>query len=153
MTNDYYNKGRVARRTNIERTANPYKKELKFPLWQRPFITKRTKRLAKEEATLNWYRGWDDEDNVLNLEEEHETIKEAQQAFAEECFKDHKRLNFLLTNYLRRNGGYVDLAILAAMRADFGNSNLDVIKFKEWIDTAMSKQSDSSDAYKVMGKS
>jgi ribosomal protein L17 len=141
----FFNQGHQARENNQLREQNPYKTGFSFTLSQRLFYTRLAKQTFEKEAKELWYSGWDkanEEQTIVNERIQlNEATKAAQERFAIECVKDHERLSFLLNHFLKRNGGYIDLQVLAALRVEFGDHpQMDIVKFKLWIDNEIAKQ-------------
>jgi hypothetical protein len=132
--------GKQARNNHQDFESNPYLK-YKIPLLKRLVMTSRARREYKEWLVQEWNEGWIEAnaDFILieNRIHQEELELQAQRIFDAECFMDHKRLQFLLDNFLKRNGGYLDLQLLAIAKLDYGKHETDVATFKRWIDTAM----------------
>lgn len=144
MKPNFKEQGQLARQQNQLRSSNPYINTIQLPLWKRLTISKFNQKLLRQQAEQEWYEGYDEE-NAKQIQIDHQRrIAEAELIFAQECLQDHKRLNYLLDNFLKRNGGYVDLMVIAALRADFGNTELDPAKFKKWIDSQLNNHSSAT---------
>jgi hypothetical protein len=137
-----YNEGITARQQN--QNSNPYIDSSNLKLHQRLLFSNLAKRSYLEWAHNLWQQGWNHEHDNITLVEERihneELARKAQNLFDYECFMDHKRLEFLMNHFIKQNGGYLDLQIIAFAKANMGENHLKVHIFKQWIDNAMNQQ-------------